>query len=389
MISRFSVILTALAFTGIALAEEEPFEKLGQVIRTPLGPGVQHIHLRTKDPLSIHIVEVDPKSDEVEIDVALAQDRIGAEETVSSIAARKDALVAVNAGFPVGKNQAPGLIVADGELLSSPSYRTAFGVTRDGVPSIAKWTDRRNWKAKIITPEDAVRELGPMNFPCREDEITLFTPAFGSTSPGAGKHKITEILLDESRRVKEIRTGGEGFPLSAGQLVLAGCETGSSWLQDHFKKGENVTLDLRSDPPWQDLHAAVAAGPLLLRSGTYLQDPEETYPDGEDLDPEYKKKYYSAKLSRSAAGYNRDKTRVYFVVVDGQQPKFSVGVTQKKFGDLLRQMDIYHALELGCGADVTMVVNGNVVNEPVFKSAKDGTGGTEKPVTGALLVLKR
>jgi len=378
-----------ISIVGTAFAQKEAYEDLGAVIRTPLAAGVQHAHVRTKDPLSIHVVEVDMKAKGVSLEAALGQDRLGGEEKVSSIAARKDALVAINAGFPVGKEQTPGLIIASGELVSSPANRSAFAVKRDGTPVIGKWTETRTWKAKIITPEDAVRELGPMNVPCADDALALFTAAYGDLSPGAGKQKITELLLDGSRKVKEIRTGEPGFNLEGGAVVLAGRDTGATWLQEHFKEGDRVTLDLRTDPPWQDLDMAMAAGPLLIRSGTHLQDPVSGYPDGEDLDPAYKKANYNKAISRAAIGISRDKTKVFLVAIDGEQPKFSIGVTQKKLADLLRQMNVYDAIEVGFGHDVTMVVNGNVVNEPVFQAAKDGSGGSEKPVFGALLVKRK
>ena len=59
--------------------------------------GLRYVHRTIAGPLSIHILEVDPRLLRIEAVRAL-DDGVG-RETVSSIAQRKGALAAVNGGF--------------------------------------------------------------------------------------------------------------------------------------------------------------------------------------------------------------------------------------------------------------------------------------------------
>lgn len=378
-----STFCTALFLSCTLASASDPYEKMGNAIRTPLAPGVDHIHIRTKAPLSVHVIEIEPKSTKAQLEAVLALDRLGEEETVKAMTTREKAIVGINASFPAGKGFHPGMIVIDGELISSPSHRSAFGMKRDGTPVVGMWTDTSTWKAKIIAADSAMRELAPMNAQCGPDEITLYSAAYGNISPGGPKQSVTEVLLDEYRRPVEVRTGGEGFPLSGGSLVLSGRDLGSTWLQEHCKPGEKVTLDLRTEPPWQELQFAIAAGPRLLNSGTFIADPEKGYPDGEDFETSHKKQY-DKQISRAAAGLTRAKDKILLVVVDGEQPKFSTGLTLKGMAELMRELEASDAVQLGYGGDTTLVINGNVVNEPTYKM-KNGIGA-EKEVPGALVV---
>jgi exopolysaccharide biosynthesis protein len=56
--------------------------------------------------------------------------------------------------------------------------------------------------------------------------------------------------------------------------------------------------------------------------------------------------------------------KILMVVVDGRQPKWSVGVSLPKFAAILRNLGAISALNLDGGGSSTMVVRGEVVNRP-------------------------
>ena len=84
----------------------------------------------------------DPKDPEIKVILGLAQEKISARETISSMLRRTGALAGVNAGFFAGSGGALGLVYRDGKLLAPHVQRrpprTGFGITKDGKPLIGR-----------------------------------------------------------------------------------------------------------------------------------------------------------------------------------------------------------------------------------------------------------
>jgi exopolysaccharide biosynthesis protein len=83
-------------------------------------------------------LQFDPKDQEVSVLLGLAQEKITARETVSSMIKRTGALAGINGGFFAGSGGALGLVYRDGKLLAPHVQRrpprSGFGVTTDGQP---------------------------------------------------------------------------------------------------------------------------------------------------------------------------------------------------------------------------------------------------------------
>ncbi|MDD3452888.1 MAG: phosphodiester glycosidase family protein [Bacilli bacterium] len=67
--------------------------------------------------------------------------------------------------------------------------------------------------------------------------------------------------------------------------------------------------------------------------------------------------------SRTAIAQRQDGI-VLFVVIDGRQPGYSLGVTMSELTDILVRYKAYNAVNLDGGASSSMVENGNIVNKP-------------------------
>jgi exopolysaccharide biosynthesis protein len=81
---------------------------------------------------------------------------------------------------------------------------------------------------------------------------------------------------------------------------------------------------------------------------------------------------------RTAVGVTAD-GRILLVVVDGRQPRWSVGPTHVEFARILRDLGAETALNLDGGGSSTMVVEGELVNRP--------SDGRERALANAILVL--
>ncbi|MGE3954011.1 MAG: phosphodiester glycosidase family protein [Parachlamydiales bacterium] len=111
--------------------------------------------------------------------------------------------------------------------------------------------------------------------------------------------------------------------------------------------------------------------PLLIREGQPIWD----YTGEAITNPTF----ISGRHARTAIGELWDGTRL-LLVVDGSQPGFSEGLTLKELTLLLLDLGCRNALNLDGGSSSTLVIRGQVVNQPCTLFS------WEKPVGDALLV---
>ena len=103
--------------------------------RTSVAPGIKYEHYhRTKtmeqEPLDIHVLAVDPSKTSLKL--MLAKDQVLGKEKTTAMAARANAIAAINGGFFIinGDYQGDldGFFVQDGVILSDPvERRSSFG----------------------------------------------------------------------------------------------------------------------------------------------------------------------------------------------------------------------------------------------------------------------
>ena len=72
---------------------------------------------------------------------------------------------------------------------------------------------------------------------------------------------------------------------------------------------------------------------------------------------------------RTALGYNADK--LFLVVADGRQPKYSTGLTLHELASILIELGATEAINLDGGSSSTFVVNDTVVNKPSGQQERD------------------
>jgi hypothetical protein len=116
-------------------------------------------------------------------------------------------------------------------------------------------------------------------------------------------------------------------------------------------KDNRVTI---AEPPFdlQGVYNAVCGFNIVLRQG-------KPVPGGKDAHP------------RTAAGISRDGKTLYLLVIDGRQPKYSMGATTEEVGRWLAHLGAYEGLNLDGGGTTTLVIehqNGyKVLNRPIHK----------------------
>ncbi len=333
-----------------------------------LPPGVQYEARETPGPLRVHWVTLDPR----QVRIALARalnDGVGREK-VSSIARRKGAVAAFNAGFFSISDRYDGdpagiLKIGPDWLSSSSIRRGALGWTEDG--------------SRTLIGEIALRcrvQLGSKNLPVaglnRErgrGETILYSWAFHRstlTDPGG-----LELALRDGEIVEISRSGDLAIP-QGGHVVSFG--PGTDFDASSLKPGSPArtffqieSFDELAPSLWETMDYIVSGAPLLLRKGSV--GPLDDRESGKQRHP------------RTAVGIRSDGAWVV-LVADGRQPGLSRGMTFEEAALALKSRGCDNAINLDGGGSTTLYLAGEVVNTP-------SDFGIERPVSDAIVVAPR
>jgi hypothetical protein len=339
-------------------------------------PGLRYEHRQGPGPLSIYILEVDPHWLRIEAVRAL-DDGVG-RETVPSIASRKGALAAVNAGFfRIGgryDGEPEGILKIGKDWFSDPSEaRGAIGWTQGGQQAAIgrltmKWTLQSRGKTY---PIDGInRPRGPA------EAILFGWPFHRSTlTDPAG----TEFLIFRNRIVGISRSGNAGIP-AEGFVYSVGPDSSIPLNELRANQPARITFDIQdaeNSPArprfgWQGMDYIVGGMPALFLQKRVIFE----------SNPEKVRAGFDTELHpRTAVGLRADGTWV-FVVVDGRQPQISIGINLKDLAELLLSLGCVDALNLDGGGSSTLVYQGRTVNSP-----SDAT--KERPVSDAIVIMRR
>ncbi len=354
----------------------------------PIGPGAsyEHYHLRSEDmPLQIHLVRL-LGSEELQLGLSLphgrAQSRESVPEQVSTYSTGdRPVIAAINGDFfmtePGYSGVSLGLAVKDQEIIRHPRG-SAFAILADGQALIGQpeWTG-------MVRAYDGERFLGEyplsgINVPRYEDELILFTPAFGtstSTNPWG-----QEVVLASPETFGP--SGGFSAPIlmnfatgnnliAPDTVILSGHGRAAQFLALPHTPYLRLEVIWSMKDPWHQSLTAVGGGPVLLEDGIILPDGVLGAPLPHQRSP------------RSAIGID-DQGNLLLVVVDGRQPQLSAGLNLADFARLLHNLGATHALNLDGGGSSTLVVRElGQTNTLVTNSPSDGRA---RPVGNALMI---
>ncbi len=362
-----------LAALAIAVQEQAPagvWEKL-------LAPGVTYRMEVAPGPLLINAVRVTKETEGVSLVGELANGKVyesnsatQGRETVSATAARKAALVTVNADFFPFTGDPLGAMVREGELLSSPqSGRAAFcwgkGFSQAGYLTFA---------ASLSFEGQNVAIFG-VNQECGENMVVLNTPAAGfAISREPATHAVL-VLVDKitpsgqwKPRVRRIVENSTSVQVNDDELVLTFRGTPKEKLT-FLNVGDEI--DLRTDckgTDWKNARDVIAGGPFLVKDGkAFVPYVAEGFVDG----------FAKNKHPRTAIGRTREGD-VWIVTVDGRQT-MSAGATLSELADVMMRLGCTDAINLDGGGSTTFNLSGLTINRP--------SEGTERAIANALLVF--
>jgi len=373
--------LRLIPFAAALLSFTTPAAVIRQPLPAPdqLAPGIRYYRLESPSyfgpdaPISARMLEI--QANGARLDLELGKDGTQGRDTVPSMASRRSALAAVNAGF-FGTNGDPaGIFKIDGLLVSDTQRpRGAVGIARPtGAPLLF---DRLSVRASLRVGRTTLAVAG-VDTARGPGRIMVYTPRYGRDTRTTGDG-VEWTLAGRPLRVTAIRKS-EPSPIPAGGFVVSvsGDIPGALErlkLRDRVDVRVSYATALGTPASaWQRADDIVGGAGLLLWRGAERRDWSE-----ERLDL---KGFVEARHPRTLIGRDRDGD-TWLVVVDGRQPGHSVGMSLPELTALSRRLGLVDALNLDGGGSSTMVVKGAVVNRP-----SDPTG--PRPVSDAIVVLNK
>ena len=383
-------------------------ESLAQNFRT-VHDGVEYAQVDHKlgsDPVKINLLRLDLRK--VRLDVHHALDKAIGLETTSSIALRKGAVAAINAGFfRLDKSRFAGdassFLVIDGQTLSDGTQQRVTLI-------INNLTKRTDLGIAQLLPSRIYFKVGDPNFnpeirvsglkrERKPDDVVLYSPHFGASTetdaPG------TEVVLTKCRTRRDYR--GFSF-ITCARFDIRKNATKSVIPEDGFiisfgpEARDSLSLfekELANLNPRKPSSIYLETSVFGLEGGDTLLLPQPVTDMVAGV-PQLIKNgkidvtWEQEKASRSFAETRHPRTAVaklkdgkfLMMTVDGRQPGVSVGMTLQELAEYLLSLGAVDAMNLDGGGSTTMFLDGKVVNTP---SDKEG----ERRVGDAILVTLR
>jgi flagellar hook assembly protein FlgD len=340
-------------------------------------PGVtyeQRLQFTRFGPMRLNIISA-PKPDGglYKLQPVLSNGAVLGKERVSTMERRAQAsstTAGINGDLYTYADGIPsGGLIQDGVLKTTPHpKRSMIGVDAAGNLRVEKISMLGTWQG--FGPR---RPVHAINRPPGPNGTTLYTPAYGGTTPTGGG--VVEAVLtpfpsatpntDLVGYVSENRRGGT--PIPPGGAVLAARGTQAQRLAIEAAPAQVVTVRLVLRPEWRDVPEALGGGPLIVRNGKPIFNAAE----------DFGSYHLNRRHPRTAIGQRTD-GRIIMLVVDGRRPGYSAGMTNFELAQTMIRLGAYNASALDAGGSSTMAFEGQVLNRP--------SDGGERLVSEAMLV---
>ena len=375
------VSVAAAAPLPVTLAPPSPFPQIVAQSEESefVAPGVARTDYRlaTKaGPLAIEVVTVDLHQPTIRLGSVVAADHLISDgETVSSMARRTHAIAGINADyFDIGQtNQPLNIVVQNGALVRTPSARVALDVGRDRTVHFDNFT----FTGSVQLPGGTV-PLESVNIWPPEHGAVLLTRAFGALPPPTDEtQNITLVSLSAlgppdqivgNYRVLGVYSPMAG-PIGAPTLALG---AGALAAAPPPAVGDVITIAAQTDPPLQEIAAAVGGGPLLVANGKPYTDPNSPAPE------ETNRRFPLAGAALTPDG------KLLLIAVDGREPDVSVGLTRPEFGALMRGLGATDGMAFDSGGSATLVARR--LGDATTTLLNSPSDGTERPVADGLFI---
>ena len=328
------------------LFEEEIAAKYKNYNVSEVEKGVKHVRM-TKyyngKPVRINIVEVSPVTNNLGIEPATASSTLASRRKISNIAARENAIVAINGGYFKPQTGTPlGTLMINKKVYTGPIYdRVAMGIFDNGYDMA-----RVQLRAEVRTNKGDLK-IDNVNQPrMLSTHAIVYTREWGTVTPPSPKYGM-QIVVSNGKIIKVSR---ESCTIPENGFVIVGPESKLKQIESAKK----VTLDIKLNPEWKDVNHIISGGPYLVKNGEVFVDMTEQ-----------KLASVGGRNPRTAIGYT-ESGNLIMLTADGREGA-SVGLTLNELANIMKGLGCINAMNLDGGGSTVMFIKGQVVNRPAVQ----------------------
>jgi hypothetical protein len=396
-------------------ATASPLHTSGTLLRTKRvwhpRPGITLTAVHYTGPIEVRVLEFSPKPKKsgMTVEPGISGPVISSHATPSSIGSSLGAVAAINGDFAVD-GQPAHFNAVDGDIRTSGIMSgSGFAISRD---EKFAWADRpdvwmsadasngTSFRVDHWNADDRSGAGGPVGA-----EITAYTKDGGTLQKPETDTCAVRLINPTARRWSNVdrsavsRTWDVGqqvcqhdaLPVGSdpGTVVLNSRQTGAG--ADALKalpKNGTITISWRLTG-WPGIVEAVGGQPVIVDAGVNVGPPPTTGSS-----------YFYKPNPRTAIGITRScsdadittQCRVIYMVVDGRDPSWSMGMTLKALGDEMLKYGAWYAINIDGGGGSSMWLNDR---GPWCKTDTNGgclvdkpSDGSERATLTAMLVLQ-
>lgn len=380
VILAFVIISAAVSPVGMTSAQDS-----WEIV----GTGVSYQEFTLTDPNHVYVARMERANTGVTLETALAQGRIvNARERVSEMVQRYEESL-ITWGNAWG-NRAHVIAAINGSYIDTQTWQvlsgqivsgwyakrfddltggSGFGWTRDREPFIGLCVGHQADKQVITFANGSTQEIQGINRNRGEGELIIYSPQYYANTLTTGG---VEILVQMGSpagikplpygvpgTVRQIFNGQGSTPIPFDHVVLSASGSAAATLLANVQVGDVIRIsqeiknyDENCEPSsnisWTSTYASISGTYEFLREGQIY-----SFTDAGAIN----------KHPRTAILFNDN--YVYFVVVDGRDEEYSVGMTIEELAYFGRDvLGATWGIAQDGGGSSTMVINGVVMNRP-------------------------
>lgn len=368
--NHWSIILTlALALSLLFALEASAYQVNSQTEKEEIltaGAKLKTYRLNTSDGIiNAYVMALDLSNQYLKVDTIVGSDgTLGRTQSVTDMAGRTGAVAAINGGFfQMNVGKPIGVLISDGQLISSPSMRDdmpGLGITADNQAYLGIF----GFDGSVRAENGADYPLFGINKPhyliqtgasADDNNLVLYDRKWGATCRG-GTGAVEVVVVNKV--VQAIHNNGQPAPIPSNGYVLRGTGDAAQYLQNNLAVGSTLQVDYGVSPNNGNFLAATAGNTLLVENGGIAQFTQTV----------------GNKVARTAAGLSRDGQQLYLVVIEGGSSR---GMNQTELARfMIDYLGVDKAVNLDGGGSTTLAARplgeskAQLINQPQQSSQR-------------------
>jgi hypothetical protein len=353
-VSRKAVVIALLAAGAFAApAHAQP---------TELMPGVTYekqVRFTVHGPVGVNVLTAPKPGGLLSLQPALSNELIPGTEKLTAIEQRLATSVTtagVNGDVTAAGGRPDGFLMRNAAIDHDPrTARTSIGIDTGGLLHLDRISLYGFWQGA-----KSRHAFADVNEPPGSSGTTLYTPAWGPTTPAASNAVAVVLHPFPSARPNLDLVGMSAQVVPGGVVaippdgaVLVGRGASGTALQAELPVGQQVHVQFRLQPDWPSagVVAGLGGGPLVVRNGKPVFKAGESIP-AIDL---------ALREPRTAVGQRADGS-IVMIEVDGGLP--GSGMTNFELGQTLSALGCVTGSALAGGPAAGMAFDGRLLSTP-------------------------